>query len=310
MAFETWQDVWEFFKRQIPDLFTKRKFNFITIHYLYIIGMSFFFSGLVAAAGNIPYIDALFFAAGSCTQSGLNTIDVNTLRTGQQVCFYIGAMLCNPIIIHSSVVFVRLYWFERRFKDIVHEARALRRSKSRTKTMNLDPDDPERVRKELGVRGRAIQVLRHTGRTFRVGDKDEIPETPTPDAKGDEQYDSDPKTSDHADEPSDGQFLYVRDDEGVRSPAQLSPEQHIQFLEKQRNPQDHSTLRIPSPREFERGGRPESVDDAQGGIMRRVTTNLDPHNDQITSTDQAAPRFNQHITIDEPQIHRSAQRLP
>ena len=301
MAFESWTDVWVFFKKQVPDIFTKGKVNFITCHYIYIISVSLFLSGIICAAGPIDYIDALFFAAGSCTQSGLNTIDVNTLRTGQQICFYIGAMLCNPIIIHSSVVFIRLYWFERRFKDIVEDARSLRRSKSRTKTMNLDPDDPERVRRELGVRGRAIQIMRHTGRSFRVGEKEEQLEHDSPKIHVDEGSDSEPKPS----ESTNGSKVQhemlepYRDSDDVRRPAQLSPEQHIQFLQRQRNTYDDgSALRIPSPREFERGGRPESIsEDEDGGGVHPVATNLD-HN-----AVHAAP--GQHITINEPQIHRN-----
>lgn len=304
MAFENWLDVWTFFKAQVPDLFTKRKFNFITIHYLYIIGMSFFFSAIIGGIGGISYIDALFFSAGSCTQSGLNPVDVNTLRTAQQVCFYMGAMLCNPIIIHSSVVFIRLYWFERRFKDVVKEARILRRSRSRSKTMNLDPDDPERVRKELGVRGRAIHILRHTGHSFRGGDKDEKLDSPIPVAKVEDHSDSDPKTSDHASDPGND-FSADRDPDDFRRPAHLDPEQHIQFLERQRNPESGAALRIPSPREFDEGGRPESIDDGHGGFVRRTTTNFDPHQDHTGDPSQPAPRFTQHITIDEPQIHRN-----
>jgi hypothetical protein len=40
---------------------------------------------LLLAGGNLAYIDALFFASGACTQAGLNTIDVDTLTTWQQV---------------------------------------------------------------------------------------------------------------------------------------------------------------------------------------------------------------------------------
>lgn len=40
---------------------------------------------LLFPAGNLRYIDALFFAAGSATQSGLNTVDVNKLNLYQQV---------------------------------------------------------------------------------------------------------------------------------------------------------------------------------------------------------------------------------
>jgi Trk-type K+ transport system membrane component len=316
MAFESRQDVWDFVKRQIPDVFTKRKFNFITIHYMYIMGMSFFISGVLSAIGGLDYIDSLFFAAGSCTQSGLNTVDVNTLTFGHQFVFYLGAMLCNPIIIHSSVVFVRLYWFERRFKDIVEDARSLRRSKSRTKTMNLDPDDPERARRELGVRGRAIQILRHTGQSFRGGEKPGNEEQ-YPDPKPEEQSDSDPK---HSERNSDSANEFENkpaykndddeDDDNVRIPSQIDPEQHIRFLEKQRQASTGSALYIPSPREFERGGKPEAIDDTpHQGIMHRVTTQFDENRDQPGTSEQPHPRLGNHITIDEPHIDRSRTHI-
>ncbi|GEQ67403.1 hypothetical protein JCM33374_g1067 [Metschnikowia sp. JCM 33374] len=56
--------------------------------------------------------------AGSCTQAGLNTINLNELKLSQQIIVYITATLTTPIFIHGSVLFVRLYWFERYFDDI------------------------------------------------------------------------------------------------------------------------------------------------------------------------------------------------
>ena len=47
-------------------------FNFILLHYIYMILMTILGSILVYPAGGLAYIDALFFAAGSATQSGLN----------------------------------------------------------------------------------------------------------------------------------------------------------------------------------------------------------------------------------------------
>lgn len=52
---------------------------------VYIINCVMVGSLLIYAGGNIEYIDALFFASGSCTQAGLNTIDVKLLTTWQQV---------------------------------------------------------------------------------------------------------------------------------------------------------------------------------------------------------------------------------
>lgn len=83
---------------------------------------------------NIPYIDALFFASGSCTQAGLNTVDINKLTLYQQLITYIFPMLTNPIVVHSGVVFLRLYWFERRFKGIKENSK-LQSKMRRTATM-------------------------------------------------------------------------------------------------------------------------------------------------------------------------------
>lgn len=67
---------------------------------------------------NVKYVDALFFAAGAATQSGLNTVDMNTISTYQQVFTYLIPMFTTPIFINTVVVLVRLYWFEKRFEHI------------------------------------------------------------------------------------------------------------------------------------------------------------------------------------------------
>lgn len=111
---------------------------------------------------NMEYIDALFFASGACTQSGLNTIDINKIDTYQQIVLYFLAMLANPITINTSVVFLRLYWFEKRFQHISLEAKKNRRSmsKSRSNMKTLQTVDKE----EKGVNGRSITVMHSTTR--------------------------------------------------------------------------------------------------------------------------------------------------
>jgi hypothetical protein len=86
MAYESWSHFYLFFKRQIPDVFIKRRFNFITIHYCYIMGMSISISIIIFGIGDIPYVDALFFGSGASTQSGLNTIDINNLELASRSC--------------------------------------------------------------------------------------------------------------------------------------------------------------------------------------------------------------------------------
>lgn len=200
------------------------------------------------------------------------------------------AMIANPIFINTIVVFVRLYWFERRFQHVVAEARSFRRTRSRSKT---EPkDEPDLGRAERGVDGRDIVVL-------HKGDKDQIKGTDGfgPEKSSDPESES-PTTSSMSegelaelqDRPSDlpphntpsfhrditfadevpsQESLHSRTD---RVPQRLSPEQHIAFLMNQRNPKDKGMLRIPGPREFDRGDVPEHLESDGGSVVHQVTS--------------------------------------
>lgn len=300
MAYESWSDFFLFFKRQIPDVFIKRRFNFITIHYCYIIGMSIFISIIIFGIGDISYIDALFFGSGASTQSGLNTIDINNLRTGQQVMLMMGAMLCNPIVIHSFVVFVRLYMFEKRFKDIVKDARALRRTKSKTLTIHPDLEAND----QIGVRRRATNILYDTG-AILARHKSEPPFKLGNGGKDAGSSDNEIMDTQENDQEDKHELARSHSDDELRLPRQLDPEQHIRILESQRKDKDGEALHIPSPREFDRGGRPQIVSE-MGGITRRVTSNLDNEQSHEQSH-QETQGLGRHITINEPNIRPAHQ---
>ncbi|KAK4621802.1 Low-affinity potassium transport protein [Fulvia fulva] len=170
-AFAPIIEVWLWLKSIVPTRLKLKwpKFNFIAVHYGYMIGMTAFFSILLF--GNHPkgigmqYIDALFFAAGAATQSGLNTIDVNNLSTYNQVVIMLGCCLCTPVFINTIVVLVRLYWFEKRFEHIVKEARAVKKSGtiSRTKSQMRGDKEKDPGALEVGsVRQKPIEVLKNT----------------------------------------------------------------------------------------------------------------------------------------------------
>lgn len=92
--------------------------NFRRAHYVYIISMSFLVAIICYPLSNFKFIDILFLLSGSCTQAGLNTVNLNDLRLLQQIIIYIATTLTTPIFIHSSLLFIRLYWFERYFDNI------------------------------------------------------------------------------------------------------------------------------------------------------------------------------------------------
>lgn len=227
-------------------------------------------------------------------------------------------MIANPIFINTMVVFVRLYWFERRFQHIVKEARSSDRTRSRTKT---EPkDDPNLGLIERGVDGRNIVVL-------HVGDKVPMDGTndSSPEKTSNEESES-PTTSSM----SQGELAELRDRPSElpphrtpsfhrditfadqvpsqessqspdRLPQRLSPEQHIAFLENQRNPKDKGTLRIPGPREFDRGDVPEHlVTENDGGVLTHQITS--PVENRGTPAGFPVRR---QVTIEEPEHPRA-----
>lgn len=316
MTITSWSDGGKFLKRQLPDLFTKRRFNFITIHYFYMIGMSIFISVVVYGIGGMRYIDALFFASGACTQSGLNTLDINLIHTGQQFMFYLAAMLCNPIIVNSFVVFARLYWFEKRFKDVVKEARALRRTKSRSRNNTLQTEDPEQGRPaQKSVRGKVIRILQNTGHPTDASLENEKAFAEAKDESAPSSGRSNRDSDDSNEHQINARPLTAQSSGSLedRLPEPRSDEQHIRFLESQRHPEDHTTLRIPSPRELERGARFQDVSSAiDEGITRQTTTDpaqLRPERASEMDARLRTPPLGNHLTFDEPQILRDRGKI-
>ena len=143
---------------------SKFRFNYILVHYCYLLSMSLIGSWILYGSGIIPYIDAVFFGTGSATQSGLNTINVNDLKLYQQITCFMIANVTNPIFINTVVVLVRLYWFEKRFERVVKDIREQRRSKGKTMTRTKSDmkAEEEADRLERGVNGRHITVLHET----------------------------------------------------------------------------------------------------------------------------------------------------
>lgn len=162
-AFEPLIEIVGWFVSLVPRQLrsTRPKLNFLLVHYLYMIGMSIAVSIIIFGAAFMPYTDALFFAAGAATQSGLNTININEIYLYQQITLMLVACVCNPIFINTAVVFVRLYWFDKRFQHIVQEIREKRKRRAPTMTQERSQtvDVPEL---ENGVNGREIRVLHET----------------------------------------------------------------------------------------------------------------------------------------------------
>lgn len=247
---------------------------------------------------NVAYIDALFFSSGASTQAGLNTVDFNRLNTFQQVVCYIIPMLANPITINSFVVFLRLYWFEKRFQNLVSEARTRRTTMSKSKTRPRDDVvDPEK-----GVNGRSITVM-HNGQSSRMTNDGILLNNNTKDGEesgssamsGAAYSNGNANSSPHDTRRSGITFAEtvkrsdgLGEDAAKLPPVRSEEEQHLAILKRQR--EDNEVLRIPGRLEAEQGLRPELVERGEH----------DDHAALEATRSQVSEFRPQAITIEEP----------
>jgi hypothetical protein len=223
--------------------------------------------------GNIDYIDALFLASGGNTQAGLNTVDLNLINTFQQLVLFFLAMMSNPIAINSFVVFLRLFWFEKRFQHVVREARQRRGTISRSKSTAM-AGEPSRA--ESGVNGRNITVM-HNGVKARITNDGMLLDPTTPQTRGRANGDSSPEQP----ESRRTEITFadkVKRSDGLQDgmanlPLTRAEEDHIAILQRQRNADDE-VLRIPGPRDADRGMLPERV--REGDTEEDEVDPLDP----------------------------------
>ncbi|KAF4472455.1 potassium transporter TRK-1 [Fusarium albosuccineum] len=87
--------------------------NFVNLHYIYIICMGLSSFVILYPQRNISAIDAYFLGASASTVTGLTTLDVNVLKTYQQLFLYFIPLVCNLVFINILVVVVRLIWFRK-----------------------------------------------------------------------------------------------------------------------------------------------------------------------------------------------------
>lgn len=309
----------------------------------WIIGVAIFGSICIYPRGGIAYIDALFLSSGSATQSGLNTVNLNDLNTWQQIVLFIIPMLCNPIAINTFVVFLRLYWFEKRFQHIAAEAKRNRRSM--TKSMSKSKGDRDIGREERGVQGRSIVVMHETTKPNGMTNDGDVPHDLTEHLRNAIAKDDSDGTDNAANEQSPGatgdtdsptplshhqtQIRFAdlvkpshsrTSEENFPAPIHRNPEEHIAFLERQRNPDDNAVLRIPGPRDADAGVGPVMVEnpDAHRTLSRRLSLfssrreseDLGPRNSydnnlntsgrrrNITIAEPARPSLSEHVTKD------------
>lgn len=101
--------------------FWENKIHFLELHYLYILFLIFFFSGLYYCqpGTNWNYIDALFMATTGSTDTGLNTIPMSEMSTYHMLVLYFSSFLGSHVTVSFVVVMVRRYYFSKRFEQVL-----------------------------------------------------------------------------------------------------------------------------------------------------------------------------------------------
>ncbi|KAH8906239.1 TrkH-domain-containing protein [Coniochaeta sp. PMI_546] len=101
--------------------------NFITLHYAYFIVIpliaSVIFWGSSNPAYSISYVDSLYLVTSAMTEAGLNTVNLSTMTTWQQIILFLLIMIGSTIWVSIATVLARKHVFEQRFKDIVRSNR-------------------------------------------------------------------------------------------------------------------------------------------------------------------------------------------
>ncbi|CAN8097576.1 unnamed protein product [Discula destructiva] len=102
--------------------------NFISMHHAYFVFVGLLvaviFWGISNPSRSVSFIDSLFLVESAFTSSGLNTLNLSELATGQQVILAIMMVLGSPVVVGLFTIRLRAHFFEKRFQDIVQKERS------------------------------------------------------------------------------------------------------------------------------------------------------------------------------------------
>ncbi|KAJ5614766.1 hypothetical protein N7528_008420 [Penicillium herquei] len=106
--------------------------NFLTLHYVYFIATCLISSIIFYLTStpwkSVAYVDAIFLCVSAMTGAGLNTVDLSTLNTFQQVVLFILLILGSAIFVSLAVLMVRKRAFEEKFRGVSGERKSARAS--------------------------------------------------------------------------------------------------------------------------------------------------------------------------------------
>lgn len=117
-----------FIRRQLPPL------NFITIHYAYFIATCLICAlilwGSATPFRSLDFTDALFLSVSAMTEAGLNTVNLSSLNTFQQIVLLLLIFAGSAIWVSGFVVLLRRHAFEKKLVDVAEQRRERERRRS------------------------------------------------------------------------------------------------------------------------------------------------------------------------------------
>ncbi|KAJ7686542.1 cation transport protein-domain-containing protein [Mycena rosella] len=105
----------------------RKQLNFYRIHILFFTFTPLIFSGIFYASNgryHISYIDSLYNCVSAMTVCGLATVDLSSLTVWQQTILFIQMCLGSPVVVSWVMVYLRKYYFARKFEHIIEAAKA------------------------------------------------------------------------------------------------------------------------------------------------------------------------------------------
>lgn len=148
-----------FLRRQLPPL------NFITIHYTYFFATcllsAVIFWGASTPPRSVSFVDSLFLCVSAMTLAGLNTVNLSTVNTFQQILLFLLIMMGSAILVSAVVVQIRKRAFEKRLtafevqrREEKKRSRSVSRGRSWSKRTLVDRGDVSRDTLEEDDKGR------------------------------------------------------------------------------------------------------------------------------------------------------------
>lgn len=124
-------------KSYLPEL------NWLAIHWAYFI-LTCLFSAILLWVTATPFrsltfTDALFLATSAMTEAGLNTVNLSTLNTFQQIVLLLLIIMGSAIFVSASIIFLRVKAFEREFAAVIRRQRDQKQKRRMTSISRRQP---------------------------------------------------------------------------------------------------------------------------------------------------------------------------